>query len=126
MGFFKKLSRFDSRTAGFYKLTVAALLLSAPVFASDYVVHVHGLVCSFCAQGISRKVSRLPFIDQSKYTKGVKIEIEKQELTIAVMTDRDLDIPALYEAITSGGYEPVDIWTVTATGELDELVEYKP
>lgn len=126
MGFLTKLSCSDSRKAGFYKLTVAALLLSAPVFASDYVVHVHGLVCSFCAQGISRKVSRLPFIDQSKYTKGVKIEIEKQKLTIAVMTGRDLDIPALYEAITAGGYEPVDIWTVTAAGELDEIVEYKP
>jgi len=109
------------------KLIVAALLLlSAPVFASDYVVHVHGLVCSFCAQGVTKKVSRLPFIDQSKYTKGVKVEIEKQKLTIAVIPDRDLDIPALFEAITSGGYEPVDIWTVTATGELNELVENKP
>ena len=109
------------------KLIVAALLLlSGPVFASDYVVHVHGLVCSFCAQGVTKKVSRLPFIDQSKYTKGVKVEIEKQKLTIAVIPDRDLDIPALFEAITSGGYEPVDFWTVTATGELDELVENKP
>ena len=109
------------------KLIVAALLLlSGPVFASDYVVHVHGLVCSFCAQGVTKKVSRLPFIDQSKYTKGVKVEIEKQKLTIAVSPDRDLDIPALYDAITAGGYEPIDIWTVTATGELDELVEYKP
>ena len=109
------------------KLIVAALLLlSGPVFASDYVVHVHGLVCSFCAQGVTKKVSRLPFIDQSKYTKGVKVEIEKQKLTIAVIPDRDLDIPALFEAITSGGSGPVDIWTVTATGELDELVEYKP
>ena len=109
------------------KLIVAALLLlSGPVFASDYVVHVHGLVCSFCAQGVTKKVSRLPFIDQSKYTKGVKVEIEKQKLTIAVIPDRYLDIPALFEAITSGGYEPVDIWTVTATGELDELVENKP
>ncbi len=111
----------------FTKIIVAALLLlSAPVFASDYIVHVHGLVCSFCAQGVTKKVSKLPFIDQSKYTKGVKVEIENQKLTIAVMPDQDLDIPALFEAITSGGYEPVDIWTVTATGELGEPVEYKP
>ena len=111
----------------FTKIIVAALLLlSAPVFASDYIVHVHGLVCSFCAQGVTKKVFKLPFIDQSKYTKGVKVEIENQKLTIAVIPDQDLDIPALFEAITSGGYEPVDIWTVTATGELDEPVEYKP
>ncbi len=109
------------------KLIVAALLLhSTPVFASDYIVHVHGLVCSFCAQGVTKKVSKLPFIDQSKYTKGVKVEIENQKLTIAVIADQDLDIAALFDAITSGGYEPVDIWTVTATGELDEPIEYKP
>ncbi len=109
------------------KLIVAALiLLSAPAFASDYIVHVHGMVCSFCAQGVIKKVSKLPFIDQSKYSKGVKVEIENQKLTIAVIPGRDLDIPALFEAITSGGYEPVDIWTVTATGELGEPVDYKP
>ena len=107
-------------------IVAALLLLSAPVLASDYVVHVHGLVCSFCAHGVAKKVFKLPFIDQSKYTKGVKVEIENQKLTIAVSPDRDLDIPALFEAITSGGYDPVDIWTVTAAGELDELVEYQP
>ena len=108
-------------------LIVAALLLfSVPVFASDYVVHIHGMVCSFCAQGVTKKVSRLPFIDQSKYTKGVKVEIEIQKLTIAVKADHNLDIKALFDAIQSGGYEPVDVWTVTATGELDEQVEYEP
>ena len=109
------------------KLIIAALLLfSAPVYASEYVVHVHGMVCSFCAQGVTKNVSRLPFIDQSKYTKGVKVEIENQKLTISVKADHDLDIKALCGAIKSGGYEPVDVWTVTATGELDEQVEYEP
>lgn len=109
------------------KLMFAALmLLSAPVFASDYVVHVHGIVCSFCAQGVTKKVSKLPFIDQSKYTKGVKVEIENQKVTIAVKPDHDLDIQALFKAIKSGGYEPVDVWTVTPSGELDEPVEHQP
>ena len=109
------------------KLIVAALLLfSAPVYASDYVIHVNGMVCSFCAQGVTKKVSRLPFIDQSKYTKGVKVEIESQKLTIAVKADHDIDIQALFEAIKSGGYEPVDVWTVTAAGEIDEPLEYEP
>lgn len=102
------------------------VLLSAPVFASDYVVHVHGLVCSFCAQGVTKKVSKLSFIDQTKYTKGVKVEIENQKLTIAVKPNHDLDVHALFKAIRSGGYDPVDVWTVTPSGEIDEPVEYKP
>ncbi len=104
----------------------AIMLLSAPVFASDYVVHVHGIVCSFCAQGVTKKVSKLSFIDQTKYTKGVKVEIESQKVTIAVKPDSDLDVAALFEAIKSGGYDPVDVWTVTPSGQLDELVEPQP
>ncbi len=108
------------------KFTTAliAVLLSTPVFASDYLVHVHGLVCSFCAQGVTKKVSKLSFIDKTKYTKGVKVEIEEQKLTIAVKPDAELDIEALFDAIESGGYDPVDVWTLTASGELDEQVEY--
>lgn len=102
------------------------VLLSTPIYATDYVVHVHGIVCSFCSQGVTKKVSKLQFIDGSKYTKGVKVEIETQKVTIAVKPDHELDIGALFEAIESGGYEPIDVWTVTASGELDELIEYEP
>jgi len=109
------------------KLMFAALmLLSAPVFASDYVVHVHGIVCSFCAQGVTKKISKLPFIDQTKYTKGVKVEIESQKVTISVKPDHDLNIQSLFEAIESGGYDPVDVWTVTASGEVGEKLEPQP
>ncbi|MEE8306887.1 MAG: heavy metal-associated domain-containing protein [Gammaproteobacteria bacterium] len=109
----------------FPKLFAVALLLSSPSgFANDYVVHVHGMVCSFCAQGVTKKISKLPFIDRSKYTKGVKVEIENQKVTVAVKPDERLDVPALFKAIKSGGYDPVDVWTVGATGEIDELVDY--
>lgn len=108
---------------------VAALLvvlLSVPAYATDYVVHVHGIVCSFCAQGVTKKISKLSFIDQTKYAQGVRVEIENQKLTIAVKPDHDLDVHALFKAIKSGGYDPVDVWTVSPSGEIDQPVEYKP
>jgi copper chaperone CopZ len=98
-------------------------LLSGPVLAGDYVVHVHGIVCSFCAKGVTKKVSKLPFIDRSKYNNGVKVEIEEQKVTIAVLPDQVLDVDVLYEAIVSGGYDPVGIFFVDETGELQE---YEP
>lgn len=106
------------------RLLLATLLLfSAPAFARDYVVNVHGIVCSFCAFGVTKKVSRLPFIDNSRYTKGVKVEIEDQKLTIAVKKDHELNIEALFDAIESGGYEPIDVWSLTASGEPDIRVD---
>ncbi len=103
--------------------TLMLVLLSGPVLAADYVVHVHGIVCSFCAKGVTKKVSKLPFIDQSKYNKGVKVEIEDQKVTIAVLPDQVLDVDALYAAIVSGGYEPVGIFSIDENGELQE---YQP
>ena len=102
------------------------ILLSTPAYATDYVVHVHGIVCSFCAQGVTKKISKLSFIDRTKYTQGVKVEIEDQKLTIAVKPDHDLDVHALFKAINSGGYDPVDVWTVTPSGEMDQPLEYEP
>lgn len=104
-------------------LFAALMLLSVPAVASDYVIEVHGIVCSFCSQGVTKKVAKLPFIDSSKYTKGVHVEIEKQKVTIAVKPDHELDIEALFDAIRSGGYDPVEVRTVTPSGEPGERVE---
>ncbi len=104
-------------------LFVASILTLASnaVFADDYVVEVHGLVCSFCAQGVSKKVSKLPFIDQSRFTKGVKVEIENQKVTISVKAGERPDIDSLFEAIRSGGYEPIGVWAVQSDGQLTQL-----
>jgi len=73
----------------------------------EIVIVVHGIVCSFCSQGVRKKLSRLPFIDRSKYANGVKVEIEKQKVTIAVKPNSNFDIYKVFKSIRSGGYEPV-------------------
>ncbi len=103
----------------FYKVfALAVALVSTPVLAQDYVVTVHGIVCSFCAQGVIKKVSKLPFVDRSMYTNGVKVEIEEQKVTVAVRDDAAINTASLFAAIESGGYSPIDVWIVSATGEL--------
>ncbi len=73
----------------------------------DVLIIVHGIVCSFCAQGVMRKLSRLTFIDQSKYKKGVRVEIENQRVTIAIRPDQKADLRQVFQSIRAGGYEPV-------------------
>jgi len=97
-------------------------LLSGPVLATDYVVQVHGIVCSFCAKGVTKKITKLAFIDRSKYNKGVKVEIEDQKVTIAVLPDETLNVDALYKAIVSGGYDPVNVFSINENGELEEYL----
>ncbi|MFB3081843.1 MAG: heavy-metal-associated domain-containing protein [Gammaproteobacteria bacterium] len=110
----------------FNRINLLALLLAliaTPALAQDYVIKVNGIVCEFCSLGVTKKVSKLPFIDRDRYNKGVKVEIEDQMVTIAVKDAAELDKEALFAAIESGGYNPVDIWLLTPEGER---VDYQP
>lgn len=93
----------------------------------EAVFEVHGIVCSFCAMGVRKKLSKLSFIDTSKYNNGVLLEIEDQKVTIAIKPGTELDVKAAYESIKSGGYEPAKVMvggkdstvtTYNAEGEL--------
>lgn len=110
----------------FYKIQAMALLIalsSTPALAQDYVINVNGIVCEFCSLGVTKKIAKLPFIDSTKYDKGVKVEIESQMVTIAVSDDSELDKDALFAAIESGGYNPVEIFELNADGER---IRYQP
>jgi len=89
---------------------------------NEVVIIVNGIVCSFCSQGVTRKLSKLPFIDQSKYKKGVKVEIENQKVTIAVKPDSEFDINEVFRSIKSGGYEPVMAYQIVE----NEVITFKP
>ena len=95
-----------------------ALFIVAPAFAvekttevkvepNEIVIAVQGIVCSFCAQGVQKKLSKLSFVDPSKYTKGIKVDIEGQQVTMAIKPNTKADLAEIFASIKSGGYEPV-------------------
>ena len=88
------------------------------ILPGEAVIIVHGIVCSFCSQGVTRNLSKLPFIDRSKYTKGVKVEIEDQKVTIAIKSDDTLDLTQVFKSILKGGYEPVEAYVSDADGKV--------
>lgn len=104
-------------------LVFCMTLVTLPAVAQDYVITVNGMVCEFCALGVTKKIAKLPFIDKSKYTDGVDVEIENQKVTIAVQDGAELDKDALFAAIESGGYNPIEIFEISADGEH---IAYQP
>ncbi|MGK0298344.1 MAG: copper chaperone CopZ [Gammaproteobacteria bacterium] len=108
----------------FKKYTTISLLyvlLTTPVLAQNYVVNVHGIVCELCSYGVAKNIRKLQFIDSSQYDNGVKVDIENQMVFVAVRNDADLDKQVLFNAIESGGYKPVQIWALSASGEKVEI-----
>mgnify|MGYP000010919942 FL=1 len=71
---------------------------------NEIVFKVKGLVCSFCAQGLQKSLSKLKFIDKKKYQKGVYIDIENQYTLVAVKDGSKIKIDDAVSAIIDAGY----------------------
>lgn len=89
--------------------------------ANEVLLEVHGIVCSFCSKGVQNKVSKLPFVDTSKYIDGSKVEIDEQRVTVAIKPGMTADIKALYKAVKSGGYEPVAAYALGKDNTIVKL-----
>ena len=74
------------------------------------VLYAQGLCCPNCAIGIRKTVSRLAFVDQSRFEKGVDLDAKHQLVTIALKSGKKVDNKALSQAIDDAGYVPVHLY----------------
>jgi hypothetical protein len=81
--------------------------INISVKANEAVIQVSGVVCSYCSFGIQKKLSRLPFVDRTKYNKGSIVDIETQRITIAIKPGETFDVKQVYKSVLDGGYNPV-------------------
>lgn len=88
------------------------------VSPGEAIIIVHGIVCSFCSQGVARNLSKLVFVDKTKYNKGVKVEIEDQKVTIAIKANETLELEQVFKSILKGGYEPIEAYVSHAEGNV--------
>ena len=59
---------------------------------NEVLFKVKGLVCSFCAQGLTKSLSKLDFIDKEKYKKGVYVDIENQYTIVAIKENSEIKL----------------------------------
>ena len=85
---------------------------------NEAVFQVHGVVCSFCSVGLQKKLSKLSFVDRSKYKKGIHVAIKEQRVTVALKPDSEVDLKAAYESIKSGGYDLLKAVVADKDGNL--------
>jgi hypothetical protein len=78
---------------------------------SQAVVQVNGIVCSFCAFGAEKNLSKLSFLDESQFGgDGVLIDIQLHRVTLALQSDQQFNFGQVYSAIKKGGYDPVSFY----------------
>ena len=100
---------------GFFALAVSVAQAATPdeeivVQPNQVIVQVNGIVCSFCAYGTEKNLSKLKFLDSSKYGNGVLMNINTHRITLALAPGQQLDLKSVYKSIKKGGYDPVVVY----------------
>ena len=81
-----------------------AVTLSAPAFAARSIkVDVNGMVCSFCAAAIERRLKSL------SATKAVYVNLSKKIVALELKDGQDVDLDKVAEEIRDSGYDVVKI-----------------
>lgn len=81
----------------------------APALKPDEVrLRVKGLVCSFCAQGLRKKVSKLDCVDTKKPHKGVTVDERNGYMLVALKTGKPPAWQDLFTAVENAGFESTE------------------
>jgi copper chaperone CopZ len=86
---------------------IALLISAAPAEATTSVkATVNGMVCAFCAQGIEKRISRMPA------TQAVFVDLKRKVVVIEAKQGQTLDAKAITAEITDSGYDVVKLETI--------------
>ena len=69
---------------------------------------VKGLVCSFCAQGIRKNVSKLTFVDTKKPQKGVMVDEKNGYFVVSLKSGKTPVWKDLFAAVVNAGYDATE------------------
>jgi len=78
------------------------------------LLYVRGLVCPSCSIGIRVKVGKLPFVDSTRYKRGIELDTKTQLLTVALLPGVKADAKLLVKAIADAGYDPIEWYSLTS------------
>ena len=74
-----------------------------PMPASGVIVSVKGMVCSFCAQGIEKKLKTF------KEVKSVEVDLDTKKVSVQFVAGQTVATEKIQETIKNSGYEVTDI-----------------
>ena len=101
---------FSLRVLPLFALGLASLCQGLALAGSPlYRISVNGMVCSFCAQGIEKRLKALPS------TESVHIDLSKGMVEITARPGATLDPATLKKAVRDAGYEVRGIEGPSAT-----------
>ena len=87
-------------------LTGATGIFNSATAATSVKAKVNGMVCAFCAQGIEKRLSKLPA------TQSVFVDLKQRVVAVEAREGQTLDAKTVSAEIVDAGYDVVKIETV--------------
>ena len=72
---------------------------------NEAVMEVLGMVCSMCAFGIGEGLSKTDFIDKSKFSDGVSVDIDAQYVQLGLLESANINPEKIVQVIQDAGYD---------------------
>ena len=72
---------------------------------NEAVMEVLGMVCSMCAFGIGEGFSKTDFIDKSKFSDGVSVDIDAQYVQLGLLESANINPEKIVQVIQDAGYD---------------------
>ena len=72
---------------------------------NEAVVEVLGMVCSMCAFGIGEGFAKTNFIDKSKFSDGVSVDIDAQYVQLGLLESTNINPEKIVQVIEDAGYD---------------------
>ncbi len=90
----------------FFIATLLALFISPAFAVTSMKATVNGMVCAFCAQGIEKKISKMPA------TKAVYVDLKQKTVVVEPKDGMTLDQKAITEEVKDAGYDIIKVESV--------------
>jgi copper chaperone CopZ len=85
-------------------------LLEIPTHNPIIKVKVDGIVCSFCAYGVEKKLSKLPFVETNAFGgDGVLVDLKNGFVSVTLKDAKQVNFREIVKVITKGGYVAKEI-----------------
>lgn len=79
-------------------LLLVVLCFSGPLFAEEARVKVRGMVCGFCAQGLSKTFMQKSEVD------GVRVDLDKKSVTVDFKNGKNMTDSEIQTLIGDAGF----------------------
>ena len=91
---------------------------------NEAVVEVLGMVCSMCAFGIGEGFAKTDFIDKSKFTDGVSVDIDAQYVQLGLLESTNINPEKIVQVIEDAGYD-VNLLYILQNDKLNKFTTDK-